>query len=470
MAPGTRGGYRKGGFRNKGSFNRSNRNSNNNNNNNNRKDKDKPRKGLNDYIYYIGSAKQASDCTVITQYLINHIQQTYPNGNDIATALRNKSHFNFSHLMPTLQRSVAGEREIKIRENKQFDLLYEAEIKAFVSRKNTYAENTTKAYAFIWSHCNKGLQNKLKSRHDFESSIEQQPIALLMAIEEHSMTYQENKYDASLVLDALKNLINLRQRNDEDLVDYTRRFKAARDVFLTHYEKDATYIQFPKLAQLNDQMTSDERETALKEASDRLLSYLYLDNADKTKYGTLLSGMATQHSLGQDQYPKSITKAQDVLSNHRHDKRKGRDGDDPNQRGGKRRFQKQPPQTDDDKTKSLVESMTFAQMEGSCYCCGKKGHLSSNCRFNKRPKDQWAIHKTPEIKQAQHLHDTQVTNQGAPQGVAQGQQHHQGQLVPASATPIFHQPAQQASQHAQQQQQLPPPPTNQQPSPMNWLD
>ena len=39
-------------------------------------------------------------------------------------------------------------------------------------------------------------------------------------------------------------------------------------------------------------------------------------------------------------------------------------------------------------------------MEGKCYCCGKPGHKSPDCKAKaKIPKDEWAINKS----QQQHL-------------------------------------------------------------------
>jgi hypothetical protein len=38
--------------------------------------------------------------------------------------------------------------------------------------------------------------------------------------------------------------------------------------------------------------------------------------------------------------------------------------------------------------------LSFAQMEGRCYCCGKEGHKSPSCRDKDKPKDEWAIHKS----------------------------------------------------------------------------
>jgi hypothetical protein len=43
---------------------------------------------------------------------------------------------------------------------------------------------------------------------------------------------------------------------------------------------------------------------------------VYLSNADKAKYGSILKGLSTQQSLSNDQYPRTITDANNVLSNH----------------------------------------------------------------------------------------------------------------------------------------------------------
>jgi hypothetical protein len=47
--------------------------------------------------------------------------------------------------------------------------------------------------------------------------------------------------------------------------------------------------------------------------------------------------------------------------------------------------------------------LSFAQMEGLCYCCGKKGHKLPQCRQNSKPKSKWTINKTPELLQVQNL-------------------------------------------------------------------
>jgi hypothetical protein len=56
-----------------------------------------------------------------------------------------------------------------------------------------------------------------------------------------------------------------------------------------------------------------------KEAYSQWMAYLLLRGSDQSKYGSLMRGFVSQFSLGNDQYPKTITMVTDVLSNHRSD-------------------------------------------------------------------------------------------------------------------------------------------------------
>jgi len=49
------------------------------------------------------------------------------------------------------------------------------------------------------------------------------------------------------------------------------------------------------------------------------MAYLLLRGSDQSKYGTIMKGFVAQYSLGNDQYPKTVQMATDVLSNHRLD-------------------------------------------------------------------------------------------------------------------------------------------------------
>ena len=357
----------------------------------------KERKSLSDYIYYFGTAKNASDYLVVTQYLINYIQRTYTNGEDIALALEKKQEMDFTALQPSLQASSATDAAVKALEEKQFEILYKAEVNAFVQRKEQYNANKGKAFALLFGQCTKSMQNKLLTRPDYESTIKGNPIALLLTIQEYTISFQENKLGASVVADSIRNLFNMKQKEDESLIDYTRRFKAARDIMHSMIGEE---LRLPKLAQEDtywDDNNATIQEECYSRAYNQLLTYTYLDNADKSKYGSLIKDLSDQYSLGNNQYPTSVTEAAQVLGNRKFDqtfydnKKKKKDGNKQSKQGNEQ------PSTSTDEQQPL--EMTFAQMEGNCYCCGKKGHLSSSCRYKSKPKSEWYINKTKEAKQ-----------------------------------------------------------------------
>lgn len=42
------------------------------------------KKTIEDYFFYVGSSKQASDYEITAEFVINHIKMTFDRGNDIA--------------------------------------------------------------------------------------------------------------------------------------------------------------------------------------------------------------------------------------------------------------------------------------------------------------------------------------------------------------------------------------------------
>ena len=44
------------------------------------------------------------------------------------------------------------------------------------------------------------------------------------------------------------------------------------------------------------------------------MAYLYIEHADQTKFGFLLSNLKSQYSL--DQYPKTLAEARSILDQH----------------------------------------------------------------------------------------------------------------------------------------------------------
>ena len=41
-------------------------------------------------------------------------------------------------------------------------------------------------------------------------------------------------------------------------------------------------------------------------------------------------------------------------------------------------------------------NLSFAQMEGKCYCCGKAGHISPQCCFKNNLISEWFVNKSQQ--------------------------------------------------------------------------
>lgn len=234
------------------------------------------------------------------------------------------------------------------------------------------------------------MKNKIEARSDYQTKVKNYPINLLKAVKEHGLNYQENRYAMSIILDATRTLLGTKQKDGESLQDYTKRFRVSRrDVLKSHIGGPIILTKFVEAMPGYETADEEKVEKLREQAYNQFLAYLYLDNADKTKYGSILTGLNTQQSLGNDQYPKSITESNNVLSNHRFDATNKASGKK-NTADNKSKEQKEGVKEDDE------VNLSFAQLEGKCYCCGKVGHKSPSCRDKNKPKEEWAVNKAQQ--------------------------------------------------------------------------
>ena len=263
------------------------------NKNNKPRNEGERQKKLSDYSYYLGSSKQASDFEITTSFVINHIKKTYENGIDIANALKNLQEPNTNMWKPELEVSlIVGDQPAAIQaradENRRFEMEYKQEYSNYTDRLSKYKSNMIKAYALLWERCARGMKDKIESREDFDE-IEDKPIALLKAIRQHALNYQEYRYVMSIVSDALKNLVHTKQKDDESLQDYAKRFKTATEIPESHLGGPimipSVVGQIPNFQDMNEAQKVRATETV----SEQLLAFLFIEQADHTKYGSLVT-------------------------------------------------------------------------------------------------------------------------------------------------------------------------------------
>ena len=281
----------------------------------------KSKKGINDYQFYISTNKQAAEYEIAAEFIINFIKRTFDRGNDIAEILRTLKLQDTSTCMPKLNMSTLDDTNIKTLENRQYELECKALLDEAIKRTDKYSPSLYKAYVFLWEKCSRAMQNKITSQHDFEQKIFNNPINLLKAIKEHSLNFQESRYEMAIITDAIRTFLNKKQKESESLPDYMQRFKTSKEIMESHIGGP---IILSKYIQITDKYKDDlqsyqnrfENETIasqepnvfeikyLRKAASKLYAYVYLDNSDKSKYDSILKNFNQQNSFGNNQYLK----------------------------------------------------------------------------------------------------------------------------------------------------------------------
>jgi hypothetical protein len=114
-------------------------------------------------------------------------------------------------------------------------------------------------------------------------------------------------------------MLNIKQLEGEQLLEYIKRFKQFRDFTKSHVGTDILDTFVENTREYRDETDAPTQKLMKIGAFNKWMAYLLLRNSDQQKYGSLMNGLISQFSMGNNQYPKTITAATDILSNHKHD-------------------------------------------------------------------------------------------------------------------------------------------------------
>ena len=179
----------------------------------------------------------------VKEHIIQHIQHTFKFGSDMVNAIRNDEYgtpgggrprrqlANIYQLDEEGQPTDVKREDIEIKlEQDGYDLEYTEELRNYNQRVQVYEENKYKAYALIFGYCNKTMQSRIEEIGDFETRIRNDPLVLLSEIKQKMYDPARAKYEYVSLTESLSRILNTTQLDDESLVNYTKRFKQAREI------------------------------------------------------------------------------------------------------------------------------------------------------------------------------------------------------------------------------------------------
>ena len=261
---------------------------------------------LKDNVYTVGDAKQADRFTKTTENIVNYIQRTYEEGQDVMDALVKLEDVDFDEYEPE---SDEAEDQLTYMQK----LMLQAKVKEFMARKNKYQHNMNKAYALILGQCTQGLKNKLETSKKWETiKQEHSPILLLKAIKEITQDFQDSKYPIASICRSLETVFNIKQDEREGLAAYAKRFKIAQDIMEAQHGTLDLSVYVARLPEYNE----DTHDDLTKQAYNKLLAYLFIKGADPKRSGDMLTSLANDYALGADLYPEDLETATSALANY----------------------------------------------------------------------------------------------------------------------------------------------------------
>jgi hypothetical protein len=111
------------------------------------------------------------------------------------------------------------------------------------------------------------------------------------------------KYSFASLTEAISRMLNLKQSENEGLLDCVKRFKESRDIMKSNVGTGILDKFVENTLEYRDEISTTLKQAMKDGAFDRWMAYLLICNSNQAKkYGFLLNGLVSQFSMQNNQY------------------------------------------------------------------------------------------------------------------------------------------------------------------------
>ena len=354
-------------------------------NSNKQSKKPEVKKELKFHLHGVGKEKQTATYGKVLEKICLKIQQSYKNGTKVAESLRKGKKAELKQ--PERKESTKTDPDDKAFHQKTLDMLWNKELELYVERKAELDENYSKAYAFIFEqYCGREMQVALQELEHYETKILNNPLELLKEVRTLMHTPIKARYPFMTLTENLSSFLNLRQTENESLLDYLDRFEQEKNIIKSMLGIDVLY-KFTTTHPGYEDLDEDGQDLEKAGSFDAWMACIFLRGGNQATYGELLKDYRKDYANKENSYPKTVRGALDVMRQLKPSKKpKGARQNDKNKNdhgGGNQN-------KDQDGTKRESSFVQGSKAKNGCWACGKPTCHSGKCDIaNNIPRNQW---------------------------------------------------------------------------------
>ena len=248
--------------------------------------------------------------------LANYVGRTYQHSGDIRRAIETLT----LPIIPTPTAPVGDPIPPLVA------AIFSEQVKEYVKQNSRLHENIKRLWALVWGQCSDTIRTRLQSLEYYEDMrAASDGLQLLIAIKDLMLNVQEQKY-IPLSIHIAKRQFFLLSQGRNTVGEYYEQFKNQTDV-LSHIgagigDDEAIMKQVLRSQGINiNDATDEEEESAELEGIQWYLALAFLMGSDWNRYGRLLEKLENDFTAGNDNYPKTLTDAYNMLLEWKDDPR-----------------------------------------------------------------------------------------------------------------------------------------------------